>query len=176
MTLAGCGGGPAGRTHNGHADHGGNADHAGPAGHGVVLGDPNAVPAAEVPNAELVGGEFRVLDTAPEGYQNVKGFAQLARHAGGTTVTVELAGLKPRTEIIAHVHEGSCAEGGGQHYRFDPQGADVPPNEIHLLVTSDESGAGRMTVENKRRAGAAARSIVVHPVEFQDNRITCAPL
>lgn len=52
----------------------------------------------------------------------------------------------------------------------------MPPNEIHLAFTSTPEGTGFMTAENDRTAGPQARSVVVHPREFTDNRIACAPL
>jgi hypothetical protein len=148
--------------------------HAG--GAAMNMGDSNATAADEVPGAALARGSFRLLDTAPEGYQDVSGTATLAPHGGGTTVTVELRGLKPNVPFISHGHQGSCAEGGGEHYKFEPAGGDVPPNEIHLAFTSTSEGTGYMTAENDRLVGPQAQSVVVHPSEFIDNRIACAAL
>ncbi len=143
---------------------------------GMNMGDPGAVPADQVAGGQLVSGRFELLDTAPEGYQHVAGTAELARHAGGTTVNIELRGLHPDTRYLSHVHQGTCAQGGGAHYKFDPGGGDMPPNEIHLAFRSTPRGTGFMTAENEQTAGPAARSVVVHPREFTDNRIACAPL
>ncbi|MPZ66469.1 MAG: superoxide dismutase family protein [Pseudonocardiaceae bacterium] len=143
---------------------------------GMNMGDPDAVPAEQVPGAEVAGGRFELLGTAPQGYQGVAGTAALARHGSGSTVTIELRGLKPGTRFISHVHEGRCEEGGVAHYKFDPAGGDMPPNEIHLAFVSTPEGTGYMTAENDKTAGPDARSVVVHPSEFTDNRIACAPL
>jgi hypothetical protein len=140
------------------------------------MGDPDAIPAYEVEGAELTTGTFILLDTRPEGYDDVIGEANLARHDGGTTVTIELAGLVADVDYIAHVHEGDCADNGGNHYKFDPEGGDMPPNEIHLAFVADDGGAGFMTAEHGMVAGEDARSIVVHPVDLLDNKIACAPL
>ena len=140
------------------------------------MGDPDATPAYDVDPAELVSGSFALLDTRPEGYDGVAGEAYLARYDNGTTVTVELSGLLPDVEYISHVHEDECSENGGDHYKFDPDGSDMPPNEIHLAFVSAADGAGFMTAENDMVAGADARSVVVHPVELLDNKIACAPL
>lgn len=145
-------------------------------GSGMTMGDPNAVPADQAPGAEVISGRFRLLDTAPEGYQEAAGTAELARHDGGTTVTIELRGLKPNAKLISHVHRGRCSDGGGAHYKFDPAGSDMPPNEIHLAFTSTPEGTGFMTAENDQTVGPDARSVVVHPREFTDNRVACAPL
>lgn len=166
--LSACGG-----TAGGDHDMGAHQDGR-PAG--MTMGDPDAVPAGQVPGAERTSGTFRLLDTAPEGYSHVAGTATMARYDGGTTVTVELTGLKPDAEFISHVHNGSCADGGGAHYKFDPAGGDKPPNEIHLSFTSTAEGTGYMTAENDRTAGPQARSVVIHPREFTDNRIACASL
>lgn len=140
------------------------------------MGNPNATPADKVPGAQLSSGSFQLLDTAPQGYQNVSGTATLARHGGGTTVTVEFRGLKPGTQFVSHVHQGSCADSGGEHYKFDPSGDDWPPNEIHLVFTSTPEGTGYMTAENDQTAGPQVQSVVVHPREGTHNPIACAPL
>jgi Cu/Zn superoxide dismutase len=140
------------------------------------MGDPNAVPAYDVADAEIREGEFVVLDTRPPGHDDVTGRAFIARHPAGTTVTIEISGLQPGEEFIAHVHEGSCAEAGGAHFKFEAGGSDLPPNEIHLLFTSEGDGTGFMTAENEGVAGDDAKSLVVHPVDLLDNKIACAGL
>ncbi len=138
------------------------------------MGDADATPAMDVTGADLLTGSFELLDTRPSGYDSVRGDAAIARSDAGTTVTVEFSGLVPGVDYIAHLHDGACADGGGQHYKFDPNGSDVPPNEVHLAFTSDETGNGFMTAENEMTAGDDAISIVVHPLEFIDNKIACA--
>ena len=140
----------------------------------INMGDASATPASEVAGAEVVSGRFSLLDTRPEGYGAVVGTAALARHDGGTTVTIQLQGLKPGVVFISHVHEGTCAEYGGDHFRFDPDGPDVPPNEIHLAFASTEGGNGFMTAENDRTVDHRAVSVVVHPRDLLDNKIACA--
>jgi Cu/Zn superoxide dismutase len=138
------------------------------------MGDADATPASDVPDAELQTGTFVLLDTRPSGYDAVAGDAAIARSDAGTTVTIELTGLKPDVDYIAHLHDGPCADGGGKHYKFDADGPSLPPNEVHLAFTSDGAGNGFMTAENDMTAGDDAVSIVVHPVEFIDNKIACA--
>jgi hypothetical protein len=140
------------------------------------MGDPDATPAYEVEGADLTTGTFLLLDTRPEGYDDVVGEANLARHDGGTTVTIELIGLEADADYISHLHEGDCADNGGDHYKFDPKGSDMPPNEIHLAFVADAEGGGFMTAENHMVAEEDARSVVVHPVDLLDNKIACAPL
>ncbi len=140
----------------------------------MTMGDATATAAADVRNAELSSGVFELLESAPQGYENVAGNADLARHESGTTVTIELEGLPPNTEFISHLHSGSCSEAGGPHFMFDTTGPAMPPNEIHLAFASDASGRGFMTAENSRTVGTDARSIVVHPVRSTSAKIACA--
>jgi Cu/Zn superoxide dismutase len=138
------------------------------------MGDPDATPASEVAAGELVSGVFALLDTRPSGYDDVAGTADMARHDGGTTVTIELSGLQPGVEYISHLHAEPCSNNGGPHYQFEVGGSEMPPNEIHLLFSADEDGNGFMTAENARTADERAVAIVVHPVDLIDNKIACA--
>lgn len=138
------------------------------------MGDPDAVPAEEVPGAEVVAGTFALLDTRPAGYDDVAGTVALARSAEGTTVTIRLENLPAGVDFISHVHDGLCSELGGDHYKFDPAGSDMPPNEIHLAFTSAADGTGFMTAENAATVDDRARSVVVHPLDLLDNKIACA--
>lgn len=143
---------------------------------GMPMGDASLVRADLIAEALVEAGDFARLESAPVGYDAVDGTAWLARHDTGTTVTVELAGLVPNSPHIAHVHAGTCVEAGGAHYQFDPNGGPMPPNEIHLMFTSDADGVGLMTAENARVAGVDARSVVVHPVNAMDAKVACAEL
>ena len=137
------------------------------------MGDPLATPAEEVPGADLAEATFLLLDTRPEGYDGVSGSAALATHDNGTTVTLRMSGLIAGVDYISHLHAGTCAEAGGDHYKFDLDGPDMPPNEIHLAFTADAEGSGFMTAENAQVA-TGARSVVVHPVSDLDATLACA--
>jgi hypothetical protein len=89
-------------------------------------------------------------------------------------VTVRLEGLKPGVAFISHVHDGPCAEYGGDHYRFDPAGSDAPPNEIHLAFEAAPDGSGFVTAKNDQKVDERAVSVVVHPRDLLDNKIACA--
>ena len=141
---------------------------------GMNMGDANATAAYDVSDAELMSATFALLETRPPGYDTTAGEAWLARHDAGTTVTIRLSGLVADTRYIAHVHEGSCADLGGDHFKFDRDGSDMPPNEIHLAFNADADGSGFMTAENEAVAGETARSVVVHPVDLLDNKLACA--
>ncbi|NND02163.1 MAG: superoxide dismutase family protein [Acidimicrobiia bacterium] len=139
------------------------------------MGDPNAVPAAAV-GGDLVTGTFRVLGSAPAGLDRVQGLAQLARHDGGTTVTINFENLVPARDYVAHVHAGSCFDDGGSHYQFEAGGSVMPPNEIHLAFTSQADGTGFMTAENHMVASRDATAVVVHQRTENAPKIACADL
>ncbi|MFE7899455.1 superoxide dismutase family protein [Streptomyces sp. NPDC057424] len=142
---------------------------------GMAMGDPSATPADKISDAEVVKGDFQLLDTRPPGLDDVEGTAWLAQSPKGTTVTVSLTGLKPDDVYMAHLHAQPCSDGnGGEHFRFDKGGATTPPNEVHLMFTADTSGTGMTTVNNSRKTGEEAVAVVVHPRDAQDNRIACA--
>lgn len=140
---------------------------------GMNMGDASATRADEVDGAALATGEFVLMDTRPQGFDDVTGTAWLARHSNGTTVTVEVAGLLPNADYISHLHADVCANDGGDHFQFEVGGSVMPPNEIHLAFTSDGDGNGFMTAENHQIAGLDAVAFVVHPVELIDNKIAC---
>lgn len=138
------------------------------------MGDPDAVPADQISGAELQQGEFALLDTRPPGMDGVEGRAWLAQHDQGTTVTLQMSGLVPEVDYISHLHVNACADGGGgPHFKFDPNGSDMPPNEVHLAFTSDAEGNGRMTVNNDRKTEDGVASVVVHRQDALANRIAC---
>ena len=138
-------------------------------------GNPEATPADAIEGATLRQGTWLRLVTAPVAYMEVTGTAQLAVHEDGTTVTLRLEHLPPNQPYMSHVHVDTCKVLGGNHFKFDPQGGDRPPNEIHLAFTSQEDGSGFMTVENPHQAGEEARSIIVHQME-DDLKLLCADL
>ncbi len=171
LALAACGSdGSDGAMSDGEMPHGEMPHGERP----MNMGDPNATRASDVADAEIATGSFELLDTRPEGYDEVTGTATIARSDDGTTITVELTGLQPGEDYISHLHDGPCRDRGGDHYQFDPEGMDTPPNEIHLAFTSDAEGNGSMTAENDQKAGPEGESVVVHPVDLIDNKIACA--
>jgi hypothetical protein len=110
-------------------------------------------------------GDFALLSEAPAGYSKLAGEAEVKRADGGTTVSVDLTGLQPRTPYIAHLHSGGCdqADPGGPHFQFEKGGSEEPPNELHLRFTSDASGAGSTEKSSKREVPVGeAGSVVLH--------------
>jgi len=120
---------------------------------------------------ESVSGEFAVVADAPSGYEELSGEARLERTGGGTEASIELSGLQPDTEYAAHVHAAGCdqPDPGGPHFQFDPNGSDMPPNEIHLSFASNADGEGEAEASNDREIpDGDAGSIVVHLAEPED--------
>jgi Cu-Zn family superoxide dismutase len=121
---------------------------------------------------EAVTGQFELLADAPDGNEAVSGEATLDRTEDGTEASIELSGLKPDTEYVAHVHAAGCdqADPGGPHHKFDPNGSDEPPNEIHFSFTSNAEGSGSAEASNDQRIpDGDAGSIVVHEAEPEED-------
>jgi Cu/Zn superoxide dismutase len=100
----------------------------------VVLG---AAPAAAGPTKDR--GTFQTLpDGAAMGLE-IEGFAAITRSDAGTEVKAVVRGLEPGTTYAAHLHNAPCsaANPGGAHYKNDPAGASMPPNELWLSSTDD---------------------------------------
>ena len=95
----------------------------------------------------------------------ITGRAQMIRTPEGKTiVTVHVAGLAANTTYASHVHAAACAVGDADgHYRFNPAGPAVPPNEIWPgPFTTDADGVGNANTVAAGTAGSGAVSVVVH--------------
>ena len=111
-------------------------------------------------------GTFAPVRGAPSPFVGVAGSVALSDGtAGGSDVSVALSGLVPNARYVSHLHAGTCEQPdpGGPHFKFDPDGPDVPPNEIHLELASNATGHATARVHSSRRISeGAAGSIVVH--------------
>lgn len=134
-------------------------------------GDNDAQPGAESPSADPTAagavtatGSFELLKGHPDGYDNLSGRVTMTIGDEGSEGTITLTGMKPDTAYVAHVHEQSCdQDDGGPHFKFDPDGSGMPPNEIHWNFTSDSSGLGGATTSNPESIPEPGnRSVVVH--------------
>lgn len=163
-----------GHDHSTH-DHGEDGhDHGDTGNKSGMTGDPDATPADELPDAELRKGEFALLPDAPQGSPEMAGAAYLARTDDGTTLTVDVTGLEPDTDYTSHLHEGVCADGAGDHFKFDADGSDQPPNEVHLIVAADADGGAATTITNENPDSQGVRSMVLH---LEDGtKFACADL
>lgn len=137
---------------------------------GSMSGDSSATVAYDIDGAEVAEAAISPLESASSETANVTGTAWLARHDAGTTVTVELTGLPPDSDFMSHLHAEACSDNGGPHFKFDPDGSDQPPNEVHLMFQSDGEGAASTTVENDNPESEGAQSIVIH---HGDAKVAC---
>lgn len=117
----------------------------------------------------IVSGDFTPVADAPAGYSGVSGEADIQRpENGGTTVSLSVSGLEPKTAYIAHLHVGGCdqSDPGGPHFQFEKGGSEEPPNEIHLEFTSNGAGEGKSRVSTGRDVPEGeAGSVVIHTAE-----------
>jgi Cu/Zn superoxide dismutase len=103
----------------------------------VAIAAMGAAPAGAGPTKDR--GTFQTLpDGAAMGLE-IEGFATITRSDAGTEVKAVVRGLEPATTYAAHLHNAPCsaANPGGAHYKNDPAGPAVSPNELWLSSTDD---------------------------------------
>jgi len=137
-------------------------------------------------------GEFTTLPDGEAMGLEISGFAQIRRSEDGTEVKARVSGLAPRTTYGAHLHAAPCSEPGnpgGGHYKDDPAGPAMPPNELWLSSTDDPT-AGITTRAGGVASGRGsadwvarpeAQSVVIHFIPPGGNtaggpKIACADL
>lgn len=110
------------------------------------------------------------------GYRGLYGLANVIRLINGEThMAAIVAGLAPGKTYMAHVHNKSCAQGGGGHYKIDPSIAETKEsNELWLNFRSDYWGMARAQVSRRNHMMRAdARAIVIHESSDPSIRIAC---
>ena len=146
-----------------------------------------ASPVAAAGNQSLHGTFRETAAGADRGY-NISGSAKLTIGASTSTAKVNVAGLDVAKTYGSHLHNGTCASGGGGHYQNVVGGSVYPPNELWLSSTANALGGlvpnnGGVAHGDGSFPWAArtasptltnARSIVVH--EPGGARIACADL
>ncbi|HUR73919.1 MAG TPA: hypothetical protein VMZ00_06560 [Sporichthya sp.] len=147
--------------------------------------DQNVTPTAQVSDGTF-SGKFAKLATAPKGTKKIGGTAEMVLSAAGTQVTINATGLNPKAVYVAHVHADSCsaADPGGPHFKYTPDGGDMPPNELHMAVTVKQNGKGSAQTTNPVKAGPDAKSVVIHVKrqagakadEIKPPKVACADL
>ena len=107
----------------------------------------------------------------------------MVRTASGTTiVSLHVTGLAPAGRYVSHVHAAPCGVGAADgHYKLDPAGAAVPPNEIWLgggPFVANAAGIADERAVADYTAGTRAVSVVVHDLSLPStaNKIACADL
>ena len=95
---------------------------------------------------------------------------------GKTEVSLQVEGLAPDTTYPAHIHTLSCEEGGGQHYKIDPEDEDTyKSNEIWPTIETDEKGVGKTDIRVRHWARSDAQSLIIHDPQDK-SRIICADI
>ena len=84
-------------------------------------------------------GKFQTLPEGTAMGLDIGGFATIRRTYAGTKVKAVAWGLASRTTYAAHLHNAPCSapDPGGGHYKHDPAGPSMPPNELWLSSTGD---------------------------------------
>ncbi|WP_246856052.1 PKD domain-containing protein [Nocardioides xinjiangensis] len=123
-------------------------------------------------------GTFLAFAHGLHAYPDAAGTASMVRSRGTTVTTIDVTGVKPNAPHMVHVHERACGDAnGGPHFRFDETLPYSEENEIWPMFTADADGAsGEVVVTSTQRAGAKARSIVVHDPDDGSQRIACVDL
>jgi hypothetical protein len=144
---------------------------------------------AEAGKAASYHGVFRETAAGAGLEYDIAGSAKMTVAAGSTVVVVNIAGLDPTKTYGSHLHNGTCASGGGMHYQDVPGPVVTPPNELWLSTSANPLGGlspnpggvahgdGSAAWEARTASTTAtnARSIIVHePVS--GTRIACADL
>ena len=119
-------------------------------------------------------GEFTTLPAGAAMGLEIDGVATIKRTRNGTVVTARVRGLQPRTTYGAHLHNAPCSspDPGGGHYKNDPAGPSVPPNELWLSstrdpmagITANSRGVARGRGEADWVARPEAQSVVIHSI------------
>lgn len=129
------------------------------------------------PAKRTAAGGFDTLAAgAGTGYERAHGNARIVRdgRAGTTTVHVVLNGLAANTHYGAHLHLGSCDQVGG-HYKHDPAGIAMPPNELWPVLDTDHRGRARTSASEDWIARDEAGAVVVHD-PATGAKVLCADL
>lgn len=141
------------------------------------------------PDGQSLHGTFRETAAGAGLGYDIAGSAKLTVTSSSTEAQVNISGLDPAKHYGSHLHNGTCASGGGGHYQNVEGGATTPPNEIWLsssenaLGTLDPnpggvahgSGSATWTARLDSTTQTNARSIVVHE-PGSGVRIACADL
>ena len=130
-------------------------------------------------------GTFNETSAGADLGYDIHGSAKMTIHSDSTAAKVNVSGLDPAKIYGSHLHNGTCASGGGGHYQDVVGPLATPPNELWLtnsgltLVSNPGGvahGAGTATWAARVVSATAtnARSVVVH--EPGGSRIACADL
>jgi hypothetical protein len=134
---------------------------------------PAPVPSGSAAGSSEQRAQLLPLPNSPDA--GVSGQLTIQNTPNGATVELTASGLQPEGRYMAHVHTGTCAEQGGPHFKFDPAGGDMPPNEIHLDLHADAQGSSEGNTTAPKPLPAEAKSVVLHRTEGEV-KVACAEL
>ena len=118
---------------------------------------------------------------------DIHGSAKMTVESSTTVVKINVSGLDPTKKYGSHLHNGTCAAGGGGHYQDVVNGGVVPPNELWLansgtMLQPNRGGVAHATGSGMWAARTSAppeetnaRSVVVHE-PGRGVRIACVDL
>ncbi|NNF53918.1 MAG: hypothetical protein HKN03_05680 [Acidimicrobiales bacterium] len=92
-----------------------------------------AVSVSAAPGSSYHGTFSETADGHDLGY-DIHGSAKMTVGSTHTAVKVNIAGLDPATVYTSHLHNGTCASGGGGHYQNEVGPWVTPPNELWLTT------------------------------------------
>lgn len=150
----------------------------------------SATPAGAGSSQSLHGTFEETVSGANNFGYDIHGSAKMTVGDGTTTVKVSITGLDLDKTYGSHLHNGTCADGGGGHYQDAEGGSTTHGNELHLTsapatgLRANPGGVahGGGSTEWEARLTSTtmtnARSIVVHEPGAAPaiNRIACADL
>jgi hypothetical protein len=141
----------------------------------VALVGASVSSSASARGASVTSGDLHAFSAGAG--TDISGHAVMVRTADGKTiVSIHVEGLAPNTTYGSHVHQAACAANFADgHFRFDPTGPALPPNEIWPgPFTTSPAGVGNGFTKVDGTAGPEAVSVVVHAPD--GSKIACADL
>jgi hypothetical protein len=130
------------------------------------------VPETQSSDDLTASGRFETTAAGQDLGYDISGRISIESDDNGSDVRVFVRGLKDAPTYPAHVHNLSCAEGGGTHYQIDPTAPAGEANEVWPTVQNfGNFGIGEASVPQVLRPDA--RSVVVHDPDTKA-KIACA--
>lgn len=129
-------------------------------------------------NIPAASGTFSSFAAATEADETIAGTAAMTVDLS-TDVTLDVTGLDPEAEYMAHVHALPCSVmEAGDHYKIDPSIEETSEdNELWPNLVPDETGAAEAMYRNQHEARFDAQSVVIHRVDGDTAlKVACADL